>query len=70
MLLQTHSELVTREVTGYHWEGGDGDIQAPSIWDKLVAEFHDNFDPPCMPVERDTVHQIELIPSAEPHYRR
>ena len=38
-------------------------------WEKLFAEFHNIFDPPGMPVERDTVHQIELLPNAEPHYR-
>ena len=69
MLLQPHSELVTREVTGHSEEEGHGDIQTPSRWDRLVAEFHDIFDPPGMPVERDTVHQIELLPNAEPHYR-
>ena len=52
------------------WGGEDGDIQAPTRWDKLVAEFHDIFDPPGIPVEWDTVHQIELLPNAEPHYRR
>ena len=35
----------------------------------MVAEFHDIFDTPGMPVERDTMHQIELLPNAEPHYR-
>ena len=70
MLLQPHSEPVTREVTGHCEGGGDGDIQVPTRWDKLVAEFHDIFDPPGMPVERDTMHQIELLPNAEPHYRR
>ena len=69
MLLQPYSEPVTREVTGHCEGGGDGDAQAPTRWDKLVAEFHDIFDPPGMPVERDTVHQIELLPNAEPHYR-
>ena len=66
MLLQPHSEPVTREVTGHCEGGGDGDIQAPTRWDKLVAEFHDIFDPPGMPVEQDTMHQIELLPNAEP----
>ena len=70
MLLQPHSELVTREVIGHSEEGGHGDIQLPSRWDKLVAEFHDIFDPPGMPVDRDTVHKIELLPNAEPYYRR
>ena len=56
MLFQPHSEPITREVTGHHEEGGDGDIQAPTRWDKLVAEFHDIFDPPGMPVERRYVH--------------
>ena len=69
ILLQPHNEPVTREVTG-HCEGeGDGDIQAPTRWDKLVAEFYNIFDPTGMPMERDTVHQIELLPNAEPHYR-
>ena len=69
ILLQPHSESVTREVTGHSEEGGHGDVQAPSRWDKLVAEFYDIFDPPGMPVKRDTVHQIELLFNAEPHYR-
>ena len=69
ILLQPHSEPVTREMTGHCEGGGDGDVQAPTRWDKLVAEFHDIFDPPGMPVERDTMHQIELLPNAEPHYR-
>ena len=69
MLLQPHSELVTREVIG-HSEGKDNAyIQNPSRLDKLVAEFHDIFNPPGMPVNRDTVHHIELLPNAEPHYR-
>ena len=51
MGLQPHSAPVTREVTGHREEGGDRDIQAPSMWDKLIAEFHDIFYPPGMPVE-------------------
>ena len=70
MLLQPHSEPVTREVIGHNEAGGHGDVQAPSRLAKLVGEFHDIFDPPGMPVDRDTVHQIELFPNAEPHYRR
>ena len=69
MLLQTHSELITREVIGHSKVGGYGDIQAPSRWDNLVEEFHDIFDPPGMPMDRDTMHQIKLLPNAEPHYR-
>ena len=70
MLLQHHSEPVTREMTGDCEGIGDGDIQAPSRLDKLVAEFHYIFDLPCLPMERDTVHQIELLPNAAPHNRR
>ena len=70
MLLQPYSELVTREVIGHSEAEGLGDIQIPSRRDKLVQEFHDIFDPPEMPVYRDTVHHIELLPNAEPHYRR
>ena len=70
MLLHPHSELVTREVTGHSEAGGHRVVQAPLRWDKLVEEFHDSFDAPSMPVDRDTVHQIELFPNAEPHYRR
>ena len=70
MLLQPHSEHVTREVTGHREGGGDGYIQALTRWNKLVAEFHDIFNPPGMPVERDIMHQIELLPNAKPHYRR
>ena len=69
ILLQPHSELVTREVIGYSETRGHGDIQDPSRWHKLVEEFHDIFDPPGMPVDRDTVHHIKLLPNAEPHYR-
>ena len=69
ILLQPHSELVTREVIGHSGGEGYGDIQIPSRWNELVQEFHDTFDPPGMPVDRDTVHNIELLPNAEPHYR-
>ena len=69
MLLQPHSEPVTREVIGHSEGKGNGDVQTPSRWEKLVAEFYNIFDPPGMPVERDTVHQIELLPNVEPHYR-
>ena len=69
MLLQPHSELFTGEITGYSEEEGPRDVQNPFIWDKLVSEFHDIFNPPSMPVDRDTVHHIELLPNAEPHYR-
>ena len=67
ILLQPHSELVTREVPGHSEKEGHGDIQTPSRWYRLVAEFHDIFDPPGMPVERDTVYQIVLLLNAEPH---
>ena len=70
MLLQPHSELVTREVIGHSEAGGYGDIQIPSRWDKLVTEFHDIFNPPGMPMDRDTVCHIKVLPNAEPHYRR
>ena len=69
MLLQPHSEPVTRKVTGHHEGRGDGDIQVPTRWDKSLAELHDIFDPPAMPVDRDTMHKIELLTNAEPHYR-
>ena len=69
LLLQPQSELVTREVTGHSEEEEPRDVQIPSKWDKLVAEFHDIFDPPGMPVDRDTAHYIELLPNAEPHYK-
>ena len=69
IFLQPHSEPVTREVTGHSEGRGDEKIQAPFRWDKLVAEFHDIFDPSDMPVDRDAVHQIELLPNAEPHYK-
>ena len=55
MFLQPHCEFVTREGTGHSEEEGHGDVQATSRWDKLVAEFHDIFDPPGMPAERDTL---------------
>ena len=70
MLLQPHSELVTREVTSQSEEGGYEDVQIPLRWDKLVAELHDIFDPPGMPVDRDVVYHIELLPNDEPHCRR
>ena len=69
MLLQPHRELVTREVIGHSEAEGLGDVQIPYRWKKLVQEFHDIFDPPGMPVGRDTVHNIELLPNAELHYR-
>ena len=70
MLLQPHSELVTREVINHSRAVGLRDVQIPSRWKNLEQEFHDIFDPPGMPVDRDTVHHIELLPNTEPHYRR
>ena len=69
MLLQPHSKLVTREVIGHSEAGGPGDILIPPKWNNLVLKLHDVFDPHGMPVDRDTVHHIELLPNAEPHYR-
>ena len=70
MLLQPHSELVTREVIGHSEAGGPGDIQIPYKQNNLIQQFRDIFDPPGMLVDRDTVQHIELLPNAEPHYRR
>ena len=70
MLLQPHSELVTRGVIGHSKAKGLGDIQIPSRWNKFVQDLHDIFDPPGMPVDRETMHHIELLPNAKPHYRR
>ena len=36
ILLQPHSELVTREVIGYSEVGGPGDVHNPLRWSKLV----------------------------------
>ena len=69
ILLQPRSELVTREVIGHSKAEVYGDVQIPSRWDKLVTEFRDIFDPPCIPVDRDTAHYTELLPNSEPHYR-
>ena len=69
MVLQPHSELVTREVIGHNEAEAYGDVHIPFRWKKLVTKFHDVFDPPGIPVDRDTVHYIELLPNAEPHYR-
>ena len=70
MFLQPHREPVTREVIGHSEGKGYRDIQTPFRWNKLVAEYHNIFDPPGMPMDRDIVHHIELVPNAEPHYRR
>ena len=70
MMLLPHRELVTREVIGHSEAEGHGDIKIPSRWNKLAQEFYDIFDPPGILVDRDTVHHIELLPNAEPHYRR
>ena len=71
MLLQpNHCEFVTRGMIGHSEAEGHGDVYIPSRWNKLVQEFHNIFDPLGMPVDRDTVHYIELLPNAEPHYRR
>ena len=67
MLLQPHSELVTRKVTGHSKEKRYRDVHTSSRWNRLFAKSHDVFNPPGM--ERDTVHKIELVPNAEPHYR-
>ena len=45
MLLQPHSELVTKEVIGHSEAKEYRDILIPYRWNKLVQEFHDIFDP-------------------------
>ena len=42
ILLQPHSGLVTREVIGHSEAEVLGDVQIPSIWDKLVQEFYES----------------------------
>ena len=69
ILLQSHSEPITREVIVHSEAERLGDVQRPSRWNKLVTQFHHIFDPPGMHVDRATVHHIELLPNAEPHYR-
>ena len=39
-------------------------------WNSIVAEYSNVFEPPGMPAERDTVHQIELEPGSVPPYKR
>ena len=39
MLLQPHSELVTRDLIGHSEVGGHGYIQPPSRWNNLAEEF-------------------------------
>ena len=39
-------------------------------WNSIVTEYSDVFEPPGMPAERDTVHQIELKPGSVPPYKR
>ena len=70
ILLQSHSKIVTREVIGHSEARGPRDIKIPSKWNNFNQEFYDIFDPPSIPVDRVTVHHIELLPHAEPHYRR
>ena len=62
ILLQPHSELVTREVIGHSEGKGNRNVQVPSRWDKLVEKLHCIFDPPGMPVDKDTVNHIQLLP--------
>ena len=63
MLLELHSELVTREVIGHSKAEGLGDVQISSIWNRLEQEFHDIFNPPGMPVDRDTMHHCQVCSS-------
>ena len=64
MMLQPHSEFVSREVIGHNEAERLRDIQIPFKWNKLAQEFHDIFGSTGMPVDRDTVHHIELLPNA------
>ena len=36
MMLQPHSELITREVIGHSEAGGPEDVQIPPRWNKLL----------------------------------
>ena len=41
-----------------------------TCWNSIVTEYSNVFEPPGMPAERDTVHQIELKPGSVPPYKR
>ena len=70
MLLQPHSEPVTREVTGHHKEGGDGDVQAPTRWDKLLLNSMISLiHQACLWSEIPCI-KLSFYPMLEPHYRR
>ena len=39
-------------------------------WNSIITEYSNVFEPPGMPAERDTVHQIKLEPGSVPPYKR
>ena len=71
MLIQPATHGVTTEADTC----AEGDMVSDSknnatCWNSIVNEYSDVFEPPGMPAECDTVHQIELKPSSVPPYKR
>ena len=57
MLVQLSRHVVAMEADtcARVGEGSAGSTE-PSCWENMVAEYADVFEPPGMPVDRETVH--------------
>ena len=67
MLIQPATHVVAMECA-------EGDVVSDSRndathWNYIVNEYSDVFEPPGMPTECDTVHQIKLEPGSVPPYK-
>ena len=71
MLIQPAIHVVTMAVDAYAEDNVASDT-SPDVaqWKSIIAEHFDVFEPPGMPAEHDTVHQIKLEPGSVPLYKR
>ena len=69
VLVQPSSHVVAMEADtcARVWEGSAGAAE-PSCWENVAAEYADMFEPPGMPADRETVHQIKVEPGTEPPF--
>ena len=71
MLIQPATHVVATEAdTCAEGDVVSGASNDATRWNAIVTEYSDVFEPPGMPAERDTVHQIELEPGSVPPYKR
>ena len=70
MLVQLLSHVVTMEADTCARAGeGSAGFAELSLWENVVAEYADMFEPSGMPANRETMHRIEVEPGSEPPFK-